>query len=829
MHSTHAGSIVRVDVTSICPIVVASIAWQPRLGLHALTVVAKATFKLQPGISSLAEHQDAIAEDDNHWNDDPSCSLHISSDLVPFKALADVILVGHAFSPTKEPVSRLTARLAVAEIDKRIDVWTDRVQLPDGTVREGAPFVKMPLRYERAAQSPTNPVGVRHEQRADRGGIPLPNLQPHGAMESRVDSIGFGPIAPSWAPRVTKAPHPIAKFVAHWFEQAMPDGFEPSFFNAAPTSQQVNTLRPDERILLESLHPEYPLLETMLPGIVPQATIERAGSTETMRMAVDTLTIDTERGVCSLTWRGQTRLAHPDEPGQIVVSMVEPPGFENKRRVTDTALLPPALPRQPITSEPARQPSIPDLDRTLQPITRGSAPLPFSANTFKQPDDIPPARVSQPTPLANTNFKHGETLLLRESPKVPEPLPFGKTNPPAPAPERPVAAVEIAISAPALVQAPPLIELPPPPAPPPLTIGQVVASTAAAQPPPTKQEAPQFFASSVVTSSPSGNAGDHKPSIGSVAALREAGRIPSADPRSAHGFSNAAALPEMRVVSLDVPAPAPSAPRHTTSPVEVLWFDETFVEPIRKASRLAAILEAQRIIREEKAKQDRKTRTKSSVGTNQEPNGKTDVATILSSPDPSGPEGLNDALHDAIDDRGTFTPPLVFMGGTLEFPFDELEILKATVAAITPMAAGDKKLNDHLATMNGFMRTSWLQGSTSERLMKELKNAFTAANGQVPMSSVEAHVERLLLEQRHYQKRVLLGQTFLRTLLTPLHSNARIPTYIPQQLARELPMFQRFEARVIVEARPQLDQYETSPMSLRVVALGRILTGLPKR
>jgi hypothetical protein len=44
---------------------------------------------------------------------------------------------------------------------------------------------------------------------------------------------------------------------------------------------------------------------------------------------------------------------------------------------------------------------------------------------------------------------------------------------------------------------------------------------------------------------------------------------------------------------------------------------------------------------------------------------------------------------------------------------------------------------------------------------------------------------------------------------------------MPDALAQKLPLYLRFKARLIVEIHPQLDQYETSPMGLRVIALAR--------
>ncbi len=60
-----------VVAASSCEIRVGSLYWQPREGSHVLTVVAKATYLLQPGRSPLGD-QETLNEEDNHWDDDPS-------------------------------------------------------------------------------------------------------------------------------------------------------------------------------------------------------------------------------------------------------------------------------------------------------------------------------------------------------------------------------------------------------------------------------------------------------------------------------------------------------------------------------------------------------------------------------------------------------------------------------------------------------------------------------------------------------------------------------------------------------------------------------------
>ena len=318
-----------MDVVSACPLRVASVLWQHRPGVFVFTVVCKATYTLRPVESPLAADQDPPNETDDHWNDDERRSLHNASDLAPFKQRADVFLVGHAYAPRGTPVSSLIARLIVGDVDKSIEAHADRVWTQDQKLREGPPFTKMPLRYERAGGGPStsNPVGMPPDARPDRyGQVPIPNLQPPGypltGPDDAIPPIGLGPIAPGWPGRAAK----LYGHAAGWdhrlgLRQPLPQDIDPGFFNAAPPDQQTDELRGDERIVLEHLHPEHQRLLTNLSGPTPKAVVKRPGArSQALALRCDTLAIDTDRGVCSLVWRGQVVLASADEAGRVVIA-----------------------------------------------------------------------------------------------------------------------------------------------------------------------------------------------------------------------------------------------------------------------------------------------------------------------------------------------------------------------------------------------------------------------------------------------------------------------------------------------------------------------------
>ena len=201
-----------------------------------------------------------------------------------------------------------------------------------------------------------------------------------------------------------------------------------------------------------------------------------------------------------------------------------------------------------------------------------------------------------------------------------------------------------------------------------------------------------------------------------------------------------------------------------------------------------------------------------------------DVFGVLTEAEPSTEAGLDEVFGRAVGPLGAFRPPLALVVGDLQLPFDELETLKATVAAVAPLTSGDKKIKEIVDMVNELLETPWLEGSSgvAESLTTRVKEAFGQSARLLPPGYLDAHTERRLLEQRHYQRRTLLGKPWIRGLLSPAGATALIPTYLPADLSTMLPMYRRFKARLIVEVHLQQDQHESHPYALRAAALARV-------
>jgi hypothetical protein len=789
-----------MEIDSAGPFRVASLLRQPRLGTFTLTVVCRATFHLEPVECPLAREQDPPLEEDNHWNDDPSRSLYAPSDLVPFKPRADVLLVGNAFAPRREPVASLTVRLLVGDVDKSIEVFGERSFSQEGQLREGARFAKMPLRWERAAGGPetSNPVGMRLDARDGLGSTPIPSLQPPGLHLTRrgehVPPIGFGPIAPSWPERQEKLGISAGAWPPpgwSWEEQPLPEGIEPGFFNAAPRDQQVDELRDNERLILENLHPDHPRLITSLPGVRPRVMVERMRGIEPLAMRADTLWIDTDRGLCTVTWRGQLSLESAWEPGRVVVTLER-----GGRSLADA-------PGEPSNADES------DGLRTMLPVMRKATVLPFVArpaaeSPMAHAEVIEEVSIDEELPAEPDAAEERGLQTMRIDMRAPRggatSLPFlaapDTQEVSAPGPTAPMAPVHVA--PPALVAAPISMD----PIAPPRDVSRWAGVDARPGGGPTVGAAVVFAKlATEIAAAPNAAGG------GLLAASDAAAGLEGRQREESESKARAAAVLEPR-------------PRPTREVVKLVWFDPKSVKRIRKHTDWRVIL-AELELRLLDADEDQDDDDDEREAGAADPKDRRDVFEVLLRGAATAADGVKRVMDAAVGEDGRFEPPLVLLAGELEMPFDELETLKATAMAARPLSSGDKKLKEVLDTVDELLKTPWLSGSggIAEGLTDRVREAFAGAKRMVAGDHLEAHTERMLLEQRAYQRRTVYGKKWIRSVMR----GSGVPVYLPEALKDELPMFQRFKVKLVGEVDMREDQGEVSGCAVKVLALGRVV------
>lgn len=321
-----------MEIVSHCPLIVTTRSYRTGRGARFALVVCKGTFLLTPGNATFGGTQEPIHDDDKRWDEKQDRSIFAPSDIVPFKRDVDVVLVGHAFAPGNQPARSIMTRLCIGEIDKSIEVFGDRLFTPHGELREGQKIARARLRYERAVGGPgtSNPVGMRHDKKDVFGAVALASLQPPGLHVTRpedlTETVGYGPIAPEWPTRVSRLGHWANSFsTSRWYEAALPDDIDPSFFNVAPLDQRLREVRPDERIVLEGLIPDQQRFVTQLPSLLPQALIERTnGRRDPLNLRADTVWIDTSRRLLTVTWRANVLLAQVSDIARISITLASP-------------------------------------------------------------------------------------------------------------------------------------------------------------------------------------------------------------------------------------------------------------------------------------------------------------------------------------------------------------------------------------------------------------------------------------------------------------------------------------------------------------------------
>jgi uncharacterized protein YjbI with pentapeptide repeats len=276
-------------------------------GVQRVTAVVKATFVLVPdGSMALAPPHEIVREDEPPG---ARCSLHAAGELAPYVPSAALLVFGSACAPRGQTTTGLSARVGLARdgvwiIDKIIHVYGDRTthdMKPD-------PFQRIEIVYERAVggpSSPVNPVGAGE-------GRALPNL-----FDANDPSrpAGFGPVRREWAPRSQCRSPPSAGGALH-----LEDGFDFRFFQVAPEDQIIPSLRGDEWIALENLHPDYPWILSGLPEVSAVARLYRFGlagdvEEEPISLVLDRLVVHADQLACSAIFRGRAALRSGEGPG----------------------------------------------------------------------------------------------------------------------------------------------------------------------------------------------------------------------------------------------------------------------------------------------------------------------------------------------------------------------------------------------------------------------------------------------------------------------------------------------------------------------------------
>jgi hypothetical protein len=737
-----------------------------------VTLVARVTYRLAPVRCEVCPRAEPVRAADR-WakGDRNQAYVREPSDVVPMKEAADVVLVGKAYAPGDVACSEVAARLVVGEVDKTLRVTGPRRFALDGAALAPAAFREAPLDWTRTTGGPDtwNPVGVSDREPADlRGETVAPTVLAYGAeAPSRgayQSPAGFGPLAPTWSPRSDTAPAGAQEWVdpSPQAQLAWTERTRPSFFQCAPPDQRLSrAIRADERLVLENLMPGVPRLVTNLPGVTLYAAVmESSGEPRSIELGADTLWIDTERGIATVTHRAAVP-ARLVEGRDVVVWLEgwESPASDEEVDATNDGLVGSGtveIPTDVLSSFEG------DAGRTS---LTASAPRAGSVTPFRAPTRSPARTAPAPQPLPSTApgpaavRPAGAAPHLGASPLVPQ-------------------ETVLAMAA-APVAAPPL-------APPP----------AALVPPAGEAGRPSWAPSPPQPPAPVEALDTRK--LHEQAAARRGPDEPLAAMAPARGDGAAPAAA----------SPLAAAPKPVA--VEVVWFDST--TEIASASR-SRTLKAQ----VGDGADDEFLSANDDGGTLEI--ARRDVGRWFRRAAPLESQRLPELLNDALEDEAG-TRPFVVLAGELAWSFDPRESLRAWIALGTPLTV-DSRVKDAIENAERVMAENVV--SVPDVLLaalERLRDSVRANAKLIGQTPIDAAAERWLVEERGFAKRRVWGQQRLRAHLHTAKGRAAIPVYLPDGAGWEAPLSQRFPARVLGEIRIRQDPTEASTVCLRAIGLG---------
>lgn len=806
-----------MEVRSFCPLVAWGFIWHWRGTTYAQTVVVKATFRLTPDTCQLANQQDPPVKADVYADGDSRRSLLAASEKVPHKPRADVMLVGHAYAPKKQPVRSLMVRLIVGSLNKSIEVWGDRrFRVQDGQFREGPWFSKMPLNWERAAGGPEtiNPVGVRFNAEPDAYGLTtIPNLQPPGFhVAQRSDTFApvcFAPLSATWTSRATKLGRFAGSFSpSTWNTQPFPDGFDYGYFQAAPPDQQVAEIRSNERIILENLHPEHPRLVTSLPGIQPKAIAERAsGQREDVKLVADTLTIDTDRGVCVVVWRGTIWLNAADEAGRIMVTTEG----EALEELDDSDVLTTTQPTAELEDNLlADAPSSSDQQTVAPWFDDSNGPgsiMPFLAQDKGKGADVPATSENLLADDGATSAKETIAPWFDEANGPAAIMPFlaqekPRSNPAVKPPEKPQSAPGLPFGAPTgsvavNLPAPPVIT--PPVITPPVITPPVV---------PAPVKAPALPAPPPVITAP--------PIIEPIAPPADASRwAPSKSDEPRLTFGQTAAQAFGGSTSGEQPVAKQAAPTKKTfkEAIEVLHVEADSVHRWKGPSdwkKLLAEVRPKATPREPDEDIPQELR-------NLQRNLR-EVTVIMTRAEALDDQGIRRAFGASVSEDGAFVAPVVLVEGDLRLGFDEVESLKVTAGLAGPLAATNKKVKELLDIADDMLAKPLVFKGSAANLTAKIREQF-GVTSVLAQNEANLVIDQTLLERQAYQKRQFFNKKWLRSTLKV--GGMSTVMYVPEAALGTMPTCTELRIRAIAELRPKMAADDAGDLGLFVLALAR--------
>jgi hypothetical protein len=252
-------------------------------------------------------------------------------DFAPRKPRCDILLLGSAYAPGGRPAQRVPVGLRIGNWKKTFMVvgkrhWETGLAGVCATAPE--PFTVLPFSYDVAfggvdnhhkdaskhAAFMRNPIGRgfhKHLKGEWVDGSPLPNTEeinrPVDKPDGEYEPMAFGPVGRGWEQRIKYA----GTYDQDWIDNTfpfLPADFNDAYYQAASLDQQTAFPQGGEEVVLVNLTTEG-RLAFKLPIIeVPVVFFRKKGERHETQAVLDTIVIESNKRVFSLTWRASLPL-----------------------------------------------------------------------------------------------------------------------------------------------------------------------------------------------------------------------------------------------------------------------------------------------------------------------------------------------------------------------------------------------------------------------------------------------------------------------------------------------------------------------------------------
>jgi hypothetical protein len=200
-----------------------------------------------------------------------------------------------------------------------------------------------------------------------------------------------------------------------------------------------------------------------------------------------------------------------------------------------------------------------------------------------------------------------------------------------------------------------------------------------------------------------------------------------------------------------------------------------------------------------------------------------DLLSVLTREPAMEPNEAPRVVAETLERRSRLVPPLRVVVGELRPRFGPVARLRASVEVGGVLGTGDSRWRELLTAAEQLLQLPRPDvGGAATQRANALREAYAAQAGKGAARTLfDDEVERVLLDQRAFEERTLLGGKHLVFELGD--GTGSIPAYGPLALRESLPLFDVLHVRVAAELHPRQERAEPSPVAARLLAIGRSL------